>query len=158
MYLRPGRSQILVFPPKIGSRTCTWDLASRRYLLSHPKCEAGHVPEAWPIANILLPTYEHCVPATGTCFPTQNIKHNMYLSPGCVFPTKIWSQACICDITGCRYLFCPPEYKARHVPKAWPVYLWFYFRFFDCKNCNAWIALLTAGQAGSTYMFSLFRL
>ncbi len=145
MYLRPGPSQILVFPPKIWSQTCTWDLAGRRYLLSHPKSEAGHVPEAWPIAIILLPTHERRVPTTGTCFLTHNIKHNVYLPLVRVFPPKISSRACIYGMTGCRYLFYPPEYKARHVPEAWPVYLRFYFRFFDCKNCNAGAVLLTAG-------------
>ncbi len=106
MYLQPGRSQILDFLPKIWSRACTcnrpWDLTACRYLFSNPKYEAKHVPEAWPVAGILL--------------PTQNIRCNVYLPLVPVFPPKIWSATCTSGMAGCKYLFLHPKYEAQDVP------------------------------------------
>ena len=120
MYMRPGRSQVPVFLPKIWSRACTCGLAGCRYMISHPKYEAGDVSATWPVAD--------------TCFPIQNMKLGMYLRPGRsqvpVFPPKMWSRACTWGLadreylithpralcTCHRYLFSYPKYKARRVP------------------------------------------
>ena len=135
MYLRPGRSQVPVFPPKIWSRAYTWD----RYLTW--RSVAGTCRR---------------IPATGTCFLTQNMKPGMYLRPGRSQLTKIcgaevWPVAGTCFLTqnmkprmylrpvpdlavgrryhmrrrglaGRRYLFSHPKYEAAHVPETgtWP--------------------------------------
>ena len=100
VYLPP----VPVLPPKIWSRACSWGLAGRKYLLSYLKCEAGHVPEARSVG--------------GTCFPTQNVRRNVFLRPGqlyaggiLAFPlvnivTRGQQQVCqqVCQQQGLLYL------------------------------------------------------
>ena len=111
MYLRPSRLQVPIFQPKIWSPSNTWDLAGCRYLFSHLKYEARHVPETRSVAS--------------TYFPTHNMKPGIYLRPGqsqvSVFPQKIWSSAFSWDLTGCKYLFSYLKYKSQHIPDVWSV-------------------------------------
>ena len=83
-----------VFPPKIQSPECTWDLAGCRYLFSHPKYEAG------------------CVPVTAICFPTKNISCNMYLRPSRselpVFSPKILARIYTWDLVVWKYIYLKP--------------------------------------------------
>ncbi len=99
IYLRPGRSQVLIFLPKIWSRACTCDLAGCRYIFFHPKYEAGDVPATWLVVD--------------TCFPIQNMKPDMYLRPGRsqvpIIPTKMWSQVCTWGLANCKYLITHPQ-------------------------------------------------
>lgn len=66
-YLRPGRSQVPIFSPKIWSPAYTWDSAGCKYLFSNPKYVAWHIPETWLVA--------------GVYFPTQNMKPSFFLEP-----------------------------------------------------------------------------
>ena len=99
VYLPP----VPVFPSKIRSQACTWGMAGRRYLITSPKNE------------------ERRVPATGTCFPTQNMKPSMYLRHGRsqvpYYQPKTWGATCTCH----RYLFSHPKDEAGHVAEAWPI-------------------------------------
>ncbi len=101
MYLGPGQFQVLFYPPKTWSVTSTGDLAGRRYLFPHSKPDARDVFVTRPVS--------------GTCWPTQNMRRDVYI-PATVFPPKIWSAACTWGLAGVsRYCF----------------------RFFACKNHNA---------------------
>ena len=112
---RPGPSQVPVFQPKIWSAryTCGSYLFIQRkyeaerpgrsqvqYLLSYPKYEAWHVPEAWPVA--------------GTCFPTQNLKRGVYLRRFATPLVKIVTrgqqqqiyQLSVCQLQVCQQQVC----------------------------------------------------
>lgn len=98
MYLRPSRSQLPVFLPQIWGATWTWGLYGRRYLFSHPECEARHVPgtgiclsnenmrrRGLSSRSYLFSNPKHEVRrvlTTSTCFPAQNnMKRGVYLKP-----------------------------------------------------------------------------
>ncbi len=100
MYLRPGRPQVPVISPKMWSRACTWGLANRKYLITHP-------PGSYTCHRYLFSHSKYkaqCVPATGTCFLTQNIKPSMYLRydrlqvP--ILLSRIWSAPCTWGLAG----------------------------------------------------------
>ncbi len=91
MYLRPGRSQVPVIPPKMWSRACIWDLANREYLITYPR--ASYTCHRYLFSHSKYKA--QCVPATGMCFATQNMKPSIYLrhdrSQVPILPSRIWS-------------------------------------------------------------------
>ena len=101
--------------------------AGRRYLFSHPKYEARHVPEVWPVAS--------------TCFPTQNMKREVYLWPVPIYPTKIWGAEAW-PVAGT----CFPIQNMKRRVYLRPVVAGTCFRFSACKNRIAGAA--AAGVSG----------
>ncbi len=143
IYLRLGWSQVPVFPPKIWSQACTWGVAGRRYFITHPKHEVQHIP------------------ATGTCFPTQNMKRDMYRRHSRLqvpdLPPKVWNARCTCGPSGRKYLFSHLNCEGQHVLRLiWvqekqlvkqvvrPV-ICTCFRFFAYENRSTEAAVPAAG-------------
>ncbi len=92
MYLRPGRSQVPVFPSKIRSWVCTWGLADRKYLIIHPRVSSIYHRYLFSYSKYKV----RCVPAIVTCFFTQNMKPSIYLRHSRlqvpILSSRIWSM------------------------------------------------------------------
>ena len=102
--------------------TCTWGPFGRRYLFSHPKCEAQRVPEAWPVVRWWYSRFsarQYCnagaaagvpagVPAAGAFISNRSLA---------VFAFLIAKM-----VTRGQQLVKPVVHTC--------------FRFFACKNCN----------------------
>lgn len=94
------------------------------------------------------------IPATKFCFPTQNIKYDIYLWYSLlhvsIFLRKIWNVKYTCD----QYLFYHPKYKAGNVFKFWPITN----IYFLSQNMNhgVWLQLIITSPCFHFFAFKNF--